>query len=172
MATLLLLSGPPKAGKSRLRGDFFNLLRSGAFAGRWFIEVLSPDSEGAWVNDAWAIGRGPQAEAMARSIKNVVKTSGHFFSPAFVRRKAAQLAGLCRWADLVIGDLGGVPSPENRSIIGAGAAGADRIVPVILLGPAGDGGWTRFWEDFGLSPITTTYYDGLAQDLLRQATGE
>jgi len=170
MATLILLSGPPKAGKSRLRGDFFNLLRSGAFAGRWFIEVLSPDSEGAWVNDSWATGRGPQAEARARAIKNVVKTSGHFFSPEFVRRKAAQLAGLCRWADLVIGDLGGVPSPENRSIIGA--AGAARIVPVILLGPAGDGGWAPFWESFGLFPIATTYYDGLAQDLLRRVTGE
>jgi len=170
MATLLLLSGPPKAGKSRLRGDFFNLLRSGAFAGRWFIEVLSPDSEGAWVNDSWATGRGPQAEERARAIKNVVKTSGHFFSPEFVRRKAAQLAGLCRWADLVIGDLGGVPSPENRSIIGA--AVTDRVVPVILLGLDGDGGWMQFWESFGLSPITTTYYDGLAQDLLRRVTGE
>lgn len=170
MATLLLLSGPPKAGKSRLRGDFFNLLRSGAFAGRWFIEVLSPDSEGAWVNDSWATGRGVQAEAMARALKNAVKASGQFFSPEFVRRKAAQLAGLCRWAELVVGDLGGIPSPENRSIIGA--AGADRIVPVVLLGSAGDGGWTPFWESFGLSPITTTYHDGLAQDLLRRVKEE
>lgn len=170
MATLLLLSGPPKAGKSRLRGDFFNLLRSGAFQGRWFVEVLSPDSEGAWVNDSWETGRGAQAEAMARAVKSVVKTSGHFFSPEFVRRKAAQLAGLCRWADLVVGDLGGIPSPENRTIIGA--AGTDRIVPVILLGPDDDGGWIQFWESFGLPPITATYYDGLAQDLLCRVTGE
>ncbi|HEY8531286.1 MAG TPA: hypothetical protein VIL08_03465 [Limnochorda sp.] len=163
MAIILFLSGPPKAGKSRLRGDLTELLRRSTVR-RWFVEVLSPDSEGAWTSDAWRMGRGPEAEALARRYKNLVKEAGHFFSPAFVMRKRAQLEGLLRWAELVIGDLGGIPSPENAEIIGAAAG--HRVIPVVLTRDGQDGGWIKFWRDRGLEPVVASYHEALAAALL------
>src|SRR5690606_35816817 len=124
----------------------------------------SPDSEGAWTNDAWRTGRGLEAEALARRYKTAIKEAGHFFSPAFVMRKRAQLEGLLRWAELVIGDLGGIPSPENAEIIGA--AIGHLVIPVVLTRDGQDGGWTEFWRSRGLEPVVASYHEALASELL------
>lgn len=169
MAVALFLSGPPKAGKSRLRGDLTEVLRRSKMR-RWFVEVLSPDSEGTWTNDAWRTGRGLEAEALARRYKTAIKQAGHFFSPAFVMRKRAQLEGLLRWAELVIGDLGGIPSPENAEIVSAAAG--HRVIPVVLTRDGQDGGWTEFWESRGLEPVVASYNEALAAWLLQGLLGE
>src|SRR5690606_176656 len=165
MAIALFLSGPPKAGKSRLRGDLTELLRRSAGRRRWFVEVLSPDSEGAWTSDAWRMGRGLEAEALARRYKSKVKEAGHFFSPAFVKAKKAQLEGLLRWAELIIGDLGGIPSPENAEIVSA--ASGHLVIPVVLTRDGQDGGWTEFWRSRGLEPMVAAYHEALAAELLQ-----
>jgi hypothetical protein len=85
--TVVVLSGPPKAGKSRLRGDLYRALlaaerraRGSGQSLRWFVQAFSPDSEGQWVNDSHCLGRGQAAEALARRAKGVLKASGAFFS--------------------------------------------------------------------------------------------
>ena len=83
MKKVIFLSGPPKAGKSRLRGDIYReLLNSGHRS--WFVQAFSPDCEGQWVNDCHEAGRGAEAESLARQHKNAVKEAGEFFSPRFV----------------------------------------------------------------------------------------
>jgi len=111
------------------------------------------------------MGRGLEAEALARRYKTVIKEAGHFFSPAFVMRKKAQLEGLLRWAELVIGDLGGVPSPENAEIVSA--AIGHRVIPVVLTRDGQDGGWVEFWRIRGLEPVVVVYHEALAAWLLQ-----
>jgi len=176
-ARVLALSGPPKAGKSRLRGSLYEALRAlevrarkaGAAPPRWFVQAFSPDSEGQWVADAHALGRGAEAEARARAIKNALKESGAFFSPEWVARTRSQLHGLCRWAEVVVADLGGLPSPENREILGGAREAQALLVPVVLTRPDGeDGGWGRFWAELGLRPLYAgPFHEGLATELLR-----
>lgn len=168
MSRVIFLSGPPKAGKSRLRGDIY---RSLLFSGRrdWFVQVLSPDCEGQWVNDSHSLGRGEEAEELARRQKAAVKAAGEFFSPRFVSLMASQLKGLLCAFPLVIGDLGGLPSPENATIVAA--AEGHEIFAVVLLGPQGDGGWTSWWEERGVTPLVTSYCDDLAEDILAWVGG-
>jgi|GEM_PF-683672 hypothetical protein len=176
-ARVLALSGPPKAGKSRLRGALYEALRAlevrarkaGAAPPRWFVQAFSPDSEGQWVADAHALGRGAEAEARARAIKNALKGSGAFFSPEWVEKTRSQLHGLCRWAEVVVADLGGLPSSENREILEGAREAQALLVPVVLTRPDGeDGGWGRFWAGMGLRPLYAgPFHEGLAAELLR-----
>jgi len=163
-AFVLFLSGPPKAGKSRLRGDIYRFL---ATSGRrsWFVQAFSPDCEGQWVHDAHALGRGEEAENRARSFKNALKKSGAFFSPAFVMAMCRQLRGLCAAFELVVADLGGLPSPENGEIVGAAEEAS--ISAVVLLGPdGGDGGWIQWWRARGVEPFVARYREDLAEEVL------
>jgi hypothetical protein len=176
-ARVLILSGPPKAGKSRLRGALYEALRAlevrarkaGAAPPRWFVQAFSPDSEGQWVADAHALGRGAEAEARARAIKNALKESGAFFSPEWVAKTRSQLHGLCRWEEVVVADLGGLPSPENREILEGAREAQALLVPVVLTRPDGeDGGWGRFWAEQGLRPFYAgPFHEGLAAELLQ-----
>lgn len=171
---IIALSGPPKAGKSRLRGEIYRLLREREAAARqrgekfprWFIEVASPDAEGAWVNDAHTLGIGESAEALARRIKSKIKEVGEFFSPTFVEMKARQLQGLAAFAEVLIIDLGGLPSQENRDLLGG--LPRERIHTIVLTREDGsDGGWAAFWQGFGAPVIYRgPYREDLAQALL------
>jgi hypothetical protein len=136
VTSLVVLSGPPKASKSRLRGDLYRALsvaeRRAREAGRslrWFVQAFSPDSEGQWVNDSYCLGRGQAAEALARRAKGALKASGAFFSPEWVEKVRRQLEGLARWADVLVADLGGLPSSENERIVGP----CGRTVPACFL---------------------------------------
>jgi len=170
---VIVLSGPPKAGKSRLRGEIYRLLRErevearkrGEKSPRWFIEVASPDAEGAWVNDAHALGIGESAEALARRIKSKIKEVGKFFSPTFVEMKARQLQGLAAFAEVLIIDLGGLPSQENRALLEV--LPRKRLHAVVLTRWGEDGGWGGFWAGFG-APVVYRgpYREDLAQALL------
>lgn len=170
---VIVLSGPPKAGKSRLRGEIHRLLRErevearkrGEKFPRWFIEVASPDAEGAWVNDAHTLGIGESAEALARRIKSKIKEVGEFFSPTFVEMKARQLQGLAAFAEVLIIDLGGLPSQENRALLEV--LPRKRLHAVVLTRWGEDGGWGGFWAGFG-APVVYRgpYREDLAQALL------
>ena len=178
MATVVVLSGPPKAGKSRLRGDLYRALqdlgRRAREAGRglrWFVQAFSPDSEGQWVNDCHCLGRGVEAEELARRAKRALKANGAFFSPEWVEKARRQLEGLCRWADVMVADLGGLPSAENRQILD-GILGRHRVMAVVLTRDNGDGGWGAWWRAAGATPwYVGPYREGLAERLARWALG-
>lgn len=177
--TLLVLSGPPKAGKSRLRGELYQALlseegraRLHGLRLRWFVQAFSPDSEGQWVNDAHALGRGSEAEGAARRLKSVLKESGAFFSPQWIDAARRQLEGLCRWADVVVADLGGLPSAENRAIVEAVWPRGPRVMAVVLTRDGDDAGWVAFWRQLGISPwYVGPYREGLAQRFAAEAVG-
>jgi hypothetical protein len=176
--TVVVLSGPPKAGKSRLRGDMYRALqaaerraRESGQSLRWFVQAFSPDSEGQWVNDSHALGRGEQADGLARRAKQALKASGAFFSPEWVEKAARQLEGLCRWADVVVADLGGLPSAENRQVL-APVLGCHRVVAVVLTRDGEDGGWSAWWRVLGVTPwYVGPYREGLAVRLADDAVG-
>ncbi|GIU70349.1 MAG: hypothetical protein KatS3mg002_1585 [Candidatus Woesearchaeota archaeon] len=158
---ITFLSGPPKAGKSRLRGDLYTALRASGYRG-WFITQLSPDCEGQWVNDCHNLGRGAAAEGMARALKNSLKVSGEFFSPKQVETWCRQLQGLVKSFDLVVADLGGLPSKENEAIVRS-VAGTN-IIPIVLTNQ-GDGRWEDFWGKLGLNPVVVEYNERLGEIL-------
>ena len=166
MKRVIFLSGPPKAGKSRLRGDIYReLLKSGHRS--WFVQAFSPDCEGQWVNDCHEAGRGTEAEALARHHKNAVKEAGEFFSPRFVSAMQKQLKGLITAFDLVVADLGGIPSAENYAIISIALFTPDVSVEAItLLNGGNDGGWKAFWDDLNVPVIVDTYHDGLVKKVI------
>ena len=165
---IIILSGPPKAGKSRLRGDIGNLLRQMPWL-NIAVLIASPDMEGQWVSDSWRVGeeRGRAAEEMAREYKRTVKESGHFFSPQWVERMTRHIEGLSKWADILVLDLGGLPSEENKQIVAPALASGAIIIPIVLLGPnRDDGGWIQFWRDLGYEPDVVTYSENLAQEII------
>jgi hypothetical protein len=166
MKRVIFLSGPPKAGKSRLRGDIYRHL---LFSGRksWFVQAFSPDMEGQWVNDAHALGNGERAEEIARRQKNKIKAAGEFFSPRFVKAMKHQLAGLVHAFDLVVADLGGFPSQENREIISV-TLGRQNVSPlaVVLLNNGDDGGWGEFWQSLKVEYVAYTYSADIANKII------
>jgi hypothetical protein len=165
---IVILSGPPKAGKSRLRGEIGYFLREDPRLNS-FVVVASPDMEGQWVSDSWRMSeeRGAAAEEMAREYKRTVKESGHFFSPEWVEQMARHVEGLSKWADVLVLDLGGLPSEENKQIIAPALASGAIIIPIVLLGPDGnDGGWIQFWRELGYEPTVTTYNENLAFNIV------
>jgi len=178
VATVVVLSGPPKAGKSRLRGDLYRALlgleRRAREAGRglpWFVQAFSPDSDGQWVNDSHCLGRGTEAEDLARRAKQALKASGAFFAPEWVEKARGQLQGLCRWAQVVVADLGGLLSPENRQIL-EGCLQGCRVLAVVLTRDGEDGGWAAWWRTIGLTPwYVGPYHGGLAEELAMEAVG-
>jgi hypothetical protein len=141
---------------------------------RWFVQAFSPDSEGQWVNDSHCLGRGEVAEGLARRAKLALKRSAVFFSPGWVEKAARQLEGICRWADVVVADLGGLPSPENERIVGAVWPHGPRVLPVVLTRDGEDGGWVAFWR--AIKPALTSWYvgpyrEGLAERLVEDTIG-
>ena len=169
MKKVIFLSGPPKAGKSRLRGDIYReLLNSGHRS--WFVQAFSPDCEGQWVNDCHESGRGSEAENLARKAKNAVKEAGGFFSPRFVANMQKQLKGLITAFDLVVADLGGIPSAENHSIVSVALFTPDVSVEAITLTNDGnDGGWQAFWDELDVPNTVDTYHSDLAKKVIAKS---
>lgn len=167
MKKVIFLSGPPKAGKSRLRGDIYRvLLNSGNRS--WFVQAFSPDCEGQWVNDCHEKGLGGEAENLARKHKNAVKEAGEFFSPRFVAALQQQLKGLITAFDLVVADLGGIPSAENYSIISVALFTPGVSVEAVTLTRDGDdGGWKGFWNEIGVPNTVDTYHSDLAKKVIK-----
>jgi len=164
---VLFLSGPPKAGKSRLRGDIYRTL---VVEGKtsWFVQAFSPDCEGQWVNDAHENGRGGLAEELARRQKNAIKRAGEFFSPRFVALMQQQLEGLCKTFKFVVADLGGLPSQQNKDICSAAFGMAVPAAVVLVNNRGEDGGWQDFWQEMGVPYLLVRYAPDLAKKIIKK----
>lgn len=155
---LVFLTGLPKAGKTVTSYSVKQMLSS--LRKTVFLERLSPDCEGDWTIES------PCGAEMARLLKSKLKQAGKFWGPEFCQHAIRTAGGLAKNPafEVVLLDLGGVPSPENREIICAAMAQGNReIVAVILRScatePSTTEPWERFWNDLGITPaqIETKY---------------
>jgi len=146
---IILLAGLPKAGKSLLAGGLYYALQQRG--DEFFLERLSPDGEGVWTWDSGNL-------ELARSIKNRLKKAGEFFSPAFIQFKCQSLKTLAKAFRILVGDLGGVPSPENETLVRAAIEAATqahgKVIPLVLHRKGQDpSSWIQFFAGLGLNPI-------------------
>ncbi|HID05045.1 MAG TPA: hypothetical protein EYP20_04490 [Aigarchaeota archaeon] len=146
---IILLAGLPKAGKSLLAGGiYYALLQRRA---NFYLERLSPDGEGIWT---WNSGRLD----LARVYKEELKRQGQFFAPTFVEFKARAIKALVKNFDILVGDLGGLPSKENKAMIRAAKEAAEetggRVIPLVLHRKGQNPAlWVEFFTSTGLKPI-------------------
>lgn len=157
----IVLAGLPKAGKSLLSGGLYDLLRERGES--FFIEKLSPDSEGQWTYES-----GKQE--LARGLKLLLKEKGEFFTPAFVERKISSIKSLAKVFKTLVLDLGGIPSAENASFIKAAKESSDSLV-VLLLYREGQNTeeWEEFLSDLGVEYTKVKTSWDFSQDVKKQA---
>lgn len=140
----LVLSGPPRSGKSCFREGLKQALRAISGAPYPYVITACPDGEGAWfqetVNGNEEVATACKAEYKGR------------FTPEYVDRVAANVKDCA--CPLTLVDIGGIPSDENRRIC-AGVthalilAGDREQVPV----------WREFWAELGIPVIAEIYSD-------------
>lgn len=110
---IVFFSGAPKAGKSVTLAALYKRLQAkGGSGSSFFLERLAPDCEGVWTAES-------RRQDLARAEKNRLKTKGEFFSPAFVAFKVKAIEQLSKRFHLVLLDMGGIPSDENRKFVQA-----------------------------------------------------
>lgn len=143
---IIFFSGLPKAGKSVTLGAIYDALRG---QGRsFFLERICPDCEGMWT---LATEKGTDR---ARALKNVLKNAGEFFSPAFVEAKQRAIQGLARCFDVVLCDMGGIPSPENAAFVDAASCTGKEVRAVVLHVRGTDPTpWVEWWKERGICPV-------------------
>ena len=146
---MIFFSGLPKAGKSvTLHALFARRLLPAGLGREVFLERVHPDQEGNWTVET------PNGGDLARSIKNSLKARGEFWSQAFVEHACRSVQGLARTFPVVLADMGGIPSPQNREIVGA-ARSAGAAIEAVILYPVGTDPreWEEFWAEEGVTPI-------------------
>jgi len=148
MNRVIFFSGLPKAGKSVTLHGLFRFMTAAGRGRQFFLERVHPDQEGNWTAEA------PGGQDLARGIKNVLKAAGTFWSEAFVKHACRSVAGLARSFPVVLADMGGIPSSQNREILAAAKAAGAQVEAVILY-PAGSDPsvWVAFWASEGVSPV-------------------
>lgn len=165
---LVFLTGLPKAGKTVTSYSVKQMLSS--LRKTVFLERLSPDCEGDWTIES---SRGPE---MARLLKNKLKQAGKFWGPEFCQYAKRTARGLANNPafEVVLLDLGGVPSPENREIVLAALAPGNRECFAVILRnretePAATLLWQQFWHDLGIAPaqIETKYSPGMSPEAFK-----
>lgn len=108
MGVKIVLAGPPRSGKSCLREGLKGAIM--ALGGPYpLILTACPDGEGAWFQQTVA-----RDATEARRLKEGYKAALGGFSPEFVKTRAEWVARARE--PLVLVDIGGIPSPENRVI--------------------------------------------------------
>lgn len=148
----IVLSGPPRSGKSCLREGLKQAIRRLDGAPYPYVITACPDGEGAWFQET--VSSNPE---LAASCKRSYKAK---FTEAFVERMSASVER-CE-LPLTLVDIGGIPSEENRRICRT-ATGA-----VIL---AGDPGrvpeWKAFWKSLGVPVVAVIHsdYNGVADEV-------
>jgi len=157
MKRVIFLTGPPKAGKSRVRGEIYKLLRKSGFI-KWFVLPVSPDSEGQWVSDCYEISEkhGQIAKEIARKYKEILKSTGNFYSQRWLEGIIEDIKGLLAEFNILVLDMGGIPDEQKENIVNSVIDHA-RIIPVILTLKGDDGGWISFWKKFNIDPISNEY---------------
>ena len=146
--------GTPHSGKTLLTSTLYNLLRQKNV--NFFVQRACPDGEGQW-----------SAEA-SQTVVQKVRIKGRFDSE-FAETQKKSIQRLKEQFDLVLVDLGGLPSSENRELL-------KLCDYYILLARSDDDpkiqkilkGWTRLLQELheeGLKPIAqfTSAWNGMAE---------
>jgi len=102
MGKAIAVVGTPHSGKSVLLGELYKALR--AIGASFFIQRACPDGEGQW-----------SAEA-EQSLVQQIRKKGQF-DGQFVAFQKLAIKSLKHNFDVVLVDLGGLPSDENREIL-------------------------------------------------------
>lgn len=145
MNRVIFFSGLPKAGKSVTVHALLKLALAQGRGKEIFLERVHPDQEGNWTIES------PGGQDAARAIKNVLKAEGTFWSEGFVRRAKLSVNGLAKTFPVVLADMGGIPSQQNREILAAARA-AGAAVEAVILYPEGTDPevWKKFWQEEGI----------------------
>lgn len=153
----IVLCGPPRSGKSCLRQGLKDAVRGMPGAPYPYIITGCPDGEGSWFQETVNADA-----ALAAACKAAYKSK---FTPEFVRRVADSVKACA--LPLVLIDIGGIPSAENREICAS-------ATHAILL--AGDMGrlpeWRRFCEELHLSVLAEIWSDYHGQEDAVPSLGE
>lgn len=142
----VVLCGPPRSGKSCLRQGLKDAVRRIPGAPYPYVITACPDGEGSWFQET--VNSSPE---LAAQLKAAYKSR---FTPEFVKRITDSVKSVA--LPLVLVDIGGIPSAENREICAS-------ATHAILL--AGDMGrlpeWRAFCEDLGISVLAEIHSDYL-----------
>ena len=65
----------------------------------------------------WTLEAIKDLPDLAKMYKRMLKEAGKWFTPEYVAKKISDITELSRIYDIVLVDLGGIPSEENRRII-------------------------------------------------------
>lgn len=140
----VVLCGPPRSGKSCLRQGLKDAVRRIPGAPYPYVITACPDGEGAWFQET--VNVDPEAAA---KYKAAYKAK---FTPEFVKRITDSVKSVA--LPLVLVDIGGIPSAENREICAS-------ATHAVLL--AGDMGrlpeWRAFCEELGISVLAEIHSD-------------
>jgi hypothetical protein len=124
-AKKIVLAGPPRSGKSCLREGLKQALRVLPGAPYPYVITACPDGEGSWFQET--VNADP---SRAAACKAAYKGK---FSPEFVKRIADSVRD-CP-LELVLIDIGGIPSKENVEIC------KDATDIILLAGNSDSEGW-------------------------------
>jgi CRISPR-associated protein Csx3 len=105
----IVLCGPPNTGKSCFREGLKQALLDLPHAPASFVLSACPDGDGSWFSET--ARRDP---VLARQLKNAYKAR---FTPEFAAWKAEEISRIHHL--LLVFDVGGKITPENRSIMQA-----------------------------------------------------
>lgn len=144
MGIKVVLCGPPRSGKSCLRQGLKDAVRSLPGAPYPYVITACPDGEGSWFQET--VNQDPD---LAATLKTAYKAK---FTPEFVARIANSVKTVA--LPLVLVDIGGIPSAENREICAS-------ATHAILL--AGDMGrlpeWRALCEELEISVVAEIHSD-------------
>lgn len=129
MGIKVVISGPPRSGKSCFREGLKQALRSIWCAPYPYVITACPDGEGSWFQET--VNKSPE---LANACKREYKSK---FTPEFVRRVADSVTKVA--LPLCLIDIGGIPSVENEAI-------CKNASHIIIL--AGDISRVKEWEAF------------------------
>jgi len=134
----VVLCGPPRSGKSCLRQGLKDAIRQIPGAPYPYVITACPDGEGSWFQET--VSSDP---VLAAACKAAYKAK---FTPEFVRRITDSVTTCA--LPLVLVDIGGIPSAENREIC------ASATHAVLLAGDMGRlPDWRAFCEELGISVV-------------------
>lgn len=137
----IILAGPPKAGKSFTSKKIYNSLSKRGKS--FFLQRLNPDSEGMWTSE--------ENMVLARNLKNRLKENGNFFNQAQIEFWLKSINNLHKNFDIVVFDLGGMPSKENEILIKEMLKQPVKVISIVLVKRNGeDGGFIEFMNRLGV----------------------
>ena len=135
MAKVVAFLGQPGAGKTYTLSRVYDRLAK--FHSSFFVQRGCPDGQGEWTTAC-----GQEGKELARTHKTQ-------FTPAFVNWVVSSTVGLTRSKDLVLLDLGGIPSEENKRIMSETG-----VSDVVFVGEISDS-WRELLRGLGIERILT-----------------